>query len=279
MSVEIICPQCQSAFSKKSSTHWKCTSCGFEIPILNGVPTFTKAPADLTVSEKIERSAEQGSIWRQFNWKFLEESAAQLPVDAEVLDVGAGRGDFKTIFKGYSYTGLDIYPYPELNLAVDLIQTCPFRGASFDLILLANVIEHVYEYRSLVKRCTDLLKPGGKLLITVPFLLKLHQEPVDYHRYTRYALSELAAENGLIVERLDGYYNPLALWDEGIGNVWQYGAPRVNGFARLLAKTGIWFSQRISDYLKKSMGNGQVIAAERATNPNVLGYQCLFRKP
>ena len=278
MSVEIICPQCQSTFSRDSSTYWKCTSCGFEVPIRNGVPTFTKAPEDLTVSEKIERSAEQGSVWRQFNWKFLEGTAMRLSAGAEVLDVGAGRGDFKAIFRTHSYTGLDIYPYPELDLAVDLIQTCPFREASFDLVLLANVIEHVYEYRTLVKRCASLLKPGGRLLITVPFLLKLHQEPVDFHRYTRYALSELAAENGLTVELLDGYYNPLALWDEGIGNVWQYGVPRVNGIHRLIAKGGIWFTQRISNYLKRSMGNGQIKAVDQETNPNVLGYQCLFRK-
>jgi SAM-dependent methyltransferase len=278
MSVKIICPQCHSGFTK-SKDHWKCESCGYQVTLYNGVPTFTDAPADLTVSEKIDRSAEQGSIWRQFNWKFLEKNASRLPSDAEVLDVGAGRGDFKAIFKAFSYTGLDIYPYPELDLAVDLITTCPFQEGSFDLVLLANVIEHVYDYRALVKRCSFLLKHGGRLLVTVPFLLKLHQEPVDYHRYTRYTLADLATENDLAVETLDAYTNPLALWDEGIGNVWQFGISRVNGLNRLVAKTGVWFAQRTSNYLKKSMGNGRISPAEDEANPNVLGYQCLFRKP
>ena len=206
MSVEIVCPNCQSTFTKLA-TSWKCDRCGYSVNLVNGIPVFTEYPVDLIPSLKMERSAEQGSVWRRFNWKFLEETANSLPARSEILDIGAGRGDFKTIFINHFYTGLDIYPYPELDLAVDLIKTCPFLERTFDLIILANVIEHVYEYRSLVKRAASLLKPGGRILITVPFLLKLHQEPVDYHRYTHYAIAELATEVGLEVEKLDGYYN------------------------------------------------------------------------
>ena len=201
-----------------------------------------------------------------------------MPAGADVLDVGAGRGDFKELFTRHAYLGLDVYPYPELDLAVDLITTCPFKDNSFDLVVLANVIEHVYEYRSLVKQCASLLKPGGRLLITVPFLLKLHQEPVDFQRYTRYSLIQMAEENGLAVEQLDGYYNPLALLDEGIGNTWQYGLPKIMGIRKSIAKSGIFIMQKISNMLKRSLGNGYIAAADKDPNPNVLGYQCLLRK-
>jgi SAM-dependent methyltransferase len=41
-------------------------------------------------------------------------------------------------------------------------------GASFDLILIISVLEHLGNPLEVVSRCRDLLKPGGKLLINVP---------------------------------------------------------------------------------------------------------------
>lgn len=274
----IVCPKCHSKFSHKDDSCWKCGICGYTAQVINGIPVFSKYQSDLQPSEKIERCASQGSIWRQFNWKFIEQTAAKLIPEAEVLDIGAGRGDFKTIFTGSQYTGLDIYPYPELDLAADLIQVCPFNDESFDLIVLANVIEHVYDYRALFSQSARLLKPGGMLLVTVPFLLKLHQEPVDFHRYTRYALQQLALENGLAVDTLDGYYNPMAIMDEGIGNIWEFCLPKTNGAVKLLSKIGVFISQKFSDYLKHTLGNGYLAPAISENNLNVLGYHCLFVK-
>jgi SAM-dependent methyltransferase len=226
----------------------------------------------------IERGPEKGTLWRRFNWQFIEKTARLLPAKAEVLDVGAGRGDFKPIFANHSYLGLDIYPYPEIDLAVDLIELCPFKEESFDLVVLANVIEHIYDYRAIMTQVANLLKPGGRILVTVPFLLKLHQEPVDYHRYTRYALAQLADDLGLQVETLEGYYHPLGLMDEGIGNAWQFGLPKLHGFARIWAKANLVITQKISNMLKKSIGDGYIANATVDPNPNVLGYQILFRK-
>ena len=167
MSVEIVCPQCKHEFDRHAGS-WECPACGFSVRLVNGKPVFTEIPAEINPSEKIERSAEQGSIWRQFNWRFIEQVSKDLPVGSDVLDVGAGRADFKQLFAQHAYLGLDVYPYPELDLAVDIIQTCPFREGSFDLVVLANVIEHVYEYRALVTRCAELLKPGGRLVLDIP---------------------------------------------------------------------------------------------------------------
>ena len=102
---------------------------------------------------------------------------------------------------------------------------------------------------------------------------------MDFYRYTRYALINLAEEAGLEVEQLDGYYNPLALMDEGIGNAWQYSLPKTRGMQKAVAEAGIFVSQRISDLLKRSLGNGYIAPAGHDPNPNVLGYQCLLRKP
>ena len=275
---KIVCPKCKAAFDRSGAKQWKCSKCGYTVKLLNGKPVFTQAPGDLNPTEMIERGPEKGTIWRRFNWAFLEKIAASLPERADVLDVGGGRGDFKPIFARQSYLGLDIYPYPETDLAVDLIKECPFKDGSFDLVVLANVIEHVYDYRALMARATKLLKPGGALLVTVPFLLKVHQEPVDFHRYTRYALAQLAGELGLQGEILDGYYNPLGLLDEGIGNAWQFGLPKLSGLKLFWVKANLVLAQKISNMLKKTLGDGYIADAAVDKNPNVLGYQVLFRK-
>jgi SAM-dependent methyltransferase/ribosomal protein L40E len=279
ISDKIVCPKCKTDFDRSGKDAWKCQKCGYTVKLLNGKPVFTQAPDDLNPTEFIERGPEKGTLWRRFNWAFLEKTAKLLPANSDVLDVGAGRGDFKPIFKGHSYLGLDIYPYPEIDLAVDLIEACPFKDEGFDLIVLANVIEHVYDYRTLMSQVAGLVKPGGRILITVPFILKLHQEPVDFHRYTRYALAQLAGDLGLQVEVLEGYYNPVGLLDEGIGNAWQFGLPKLHGLGRFLAKANLVIVQKMSNMLKKSIGAGYIANADVDPNPNVMGYQCILQKP
>lgn len=278
MSNKIVCPLCASSFNQQDPEKWVCTGCGYSVPLVEGIPVFSGHPEDQNPQALIERGADKGSEWRRTNWRFIEKVAGRLPQAADVLDVGAGRGDFKKIFSDQAYLGLDIYPYPEIDLAVDLIECCPFKENSFDLVVMANVIEHVYEYRGLVSRCAWLLKPGGRLLITVPFLLKLHQEPVDYHRYTRYALEKVASENNLEIETLDAYTSPLALLDEGIGDTWEHVALQKTGFSRFLFKFNLVLIQKLANSLKKQEG-GRVKTAAEEQNPYVLGYLCVFKKP
>jgi hypothetical protein len=86
-------------------------------------------------------------------------------------------------------------------------------------------------------------------------------------------------ENGLQLETLDGYYNPIALLNEGIGNAWQYGVPQTGGINRLVAKLLIFICQNSSDRLAKIIGNGMIHDALQEANPNILGYQLLMRRP
>jgi 2-polyprenyl-3-methyl-5-hydroxy-6-metoxy-1,4-benzoquinol methylase len=185
----------------------------------NGIPLFTPVAGEIRPSEKLARGPDTGTPWRKANWRFLESQLAQLPAEAWVLDVGAGRGDFAALLDRFQTIALDIYPYPEIDLVCDLTVCNPFRPASFDAIVLMNVLEPVYDTHALLGRLSELLKPGGILITAIPFLVKLHQTPLDFVRYTHFALERFAPQHGLVCELLEGYYDPLFLLSEGTGNI------------------------------------------------------------
>lgn len=93
-----------------------------------------------------------------------------------LLDIGCGNGYFLTRAKdsGYSVEGQEISPLfinycrQELNLVVHSgeLEKLKLEVASFDVITMFDVIEHVYHPDKLLNECKRLLKPGGILVIT-----------------------------------------------------------------------------------------------------------------
>lgn len=92
-----------------------------------------------------------------------------------------------------------------LDEVVDLNLPLPFEADAFDTILLSDVIEHLPRPESLFGELNRVLRPEGAVLVNVPFLYPLHEEPFDFHRYTKHRLQQLAEEAGFAVERLEGY--------------------------------------------------------------------------
>lgn len=86
----------------------------------------------------------------------------------------------------------------EANLCFPL----PFKDGVFDTILCSDVLEHIPRPDSLWQEISRLLRPGGTLLLNVPFYYWIHERPHDYLRYTEYALRRLAFESGLEVVHL-----------------------------------------------------------------------------
>jgi SAM-dependent methyltransferase len=64
----------------------------------------------------------------------------------------------------------------------------PVPDAAYDTVLCSEVLEHVSDPWSGLQEIRRVLRPGGVLLLTVPFLARLHEEPHDYFRYTEHAL-------------------------------------------------------------------------------------------
>jgi SAM-dependent methyltransferase len=275
----IICPRCGTGLDTTLANSWNCPSCALQVPLLDGKPLFTPVHDEIIPSEKLPRSADSGSRWRQSNWKFLEREMNNLAPKAKILDVGCGRGDFSSLFSGHSFLELDIFPYPEVDVVCDLSKCVPFRENSFDMIALLNVIEHVPDARSLLLVIFRLLAPGGCALISIPFMLKIHQAPVDFVRFTHYALKTMADEMGFQIERLEGFVDPAGMIMEAARYYHFWELPNLNFFQRMIARLFLFDVSVNAFVLELFSGRGQLKDANLMKYPAPTGYQLVLRKP
>jgi SAM-dependent methyltransferase len=120
-----------------------------------------------------------------------------------ILDVGCGSKPYAVLFSADDYIGLDIdtpenraHGYAEFFYDGKLF---PFPDQSFDSLVCNQVLEHVFTPDLFLGEISRVLKPGGKLLLTVPFVWDEHEQPWDYARYTSFGLKSLLEKNGLDV--------------------------------------------------------------------------------
>ncbi len=71
-----------------------------------------------------------------------------------------------------------------------------FRDESFDLVICAELLEHVREPLLVLGEVGRVLRGGGRLLITAPFMYRIHGDPCDYARYTDHYWREVLTACG-----------------------------------------------------------------------------------
>jgi SAM-dependent methyltransferase len=124
-------------------------------------------------------------------------------LSGRLLDVGCGSKPYRALFSVESYVGLDIDSAATRQRGIaDYFydgNKFPFENASFDAILCNEVLEHVFNPDEFIQEIVRVLKPGGKLLLTVPFVWDEHEQPYDYARYSSFGLRALLEKQGLKV--------------------------------------------------------------------------------
>lgn len=123
----------------------------------------------------------------------------------KLLDVGCGTKPYRDYFNVSNYVGLDIDS--EENRArgtADFLYDgsgFPFDNAEFDWVLCNQVFEHVFNPKIFLAEIQRVLKPGGMLLLTMPFVWDEHEQPYDYGRYTSFGLNSLLEDAGFRILR------------------------------------------------------------------------------
>lgn len=120
-----------------------------------------------------------------------------------LLDVGCGRKPYCDLFSVNQYVGLEIDTIDNrTNKLADFFydgEIFPFTDQSFDGVVCNQVLEHIFTPDGFLSEIRRVLKPGGKLLLTVPFVWDEHEQPWDYARYSSFGLKSLLEKNGFEV--------------------------------------------------------------------------------
>jgi SAM-dependent methyltransferase len=127
-----------------------------------------------------------------------------------ILDIGCGEMPYRDLLleapsRATHYIGLDLagntYSRHKPDVRWDGA-VIPLRDASVESALATEVLEHCPEPLRTLSEIHRVLKPGGVLLITVPFLWPIHDPPYDEYRYTPFGLDRLLREAGFENRRI-----------------------------------------------------------------------------
>ena len=130
-----------------------------------------------------------------------------------VLDVGGARrrGRFRPP-PGARWLVADLTPALGPDVAADVV-ALPFRDGAFDAIKITEVLEHVPDPAAALAECGRVLRARGHVVISAPFLERLHGDPSDYGRYTETMwrrLLQAARLEPVSIAPQGGYFTHLA---------------------------------------------------------------------
>ncbi len=119
--------------------------------------------------------------------------ARQSPlVRGRLLDLGAGNQPYRVWYNRLvdASIAVDMTPSPGLA-AICSANRLPIKDQSVDVVLATEVLEHVADVEAAVAEVHRVLRPGGHLLATVPFIYPIHEAPFDFWRFTEHGLRSL----------------------------------------------------------------------------------------
>jgi SAM-dependent methyltransferase len=125
-----------------------------------------------------------------------------------VLDVGGKKTGKRGAFRppldkvaSWSYLNPDAATGPDFCCGSESI---PAVDGSFDTLVMTEVLEYLEDPATSLAEAARVLSPGGRLILTVPFLHALHGDwEADRQRLTEVKLRELSLAAGFEVERLE----------------------------------------------------------------------------
>lgn len=128
-------------------------------------------------------------------------------LDGRLLDIGCGNQPYRELFNPTDYCGLDIDTEEARHRGVATHfydgKTFPFGDESFDSALCNQVLEHVFNPDEFLSEVARVLKPGARMLLTIPFVWDEHEQPYDYARYSRFGLKALLEKGGFRILQHD----------------------------------------------------------------------------
>lgn len=132
-----------------------------------------------------------------------------LEAHGSLLDAGCGLMPYRYLVEQRvsRYDGIDLAVTKGIDIRYrGTITEMPEVGSdTYDFVLCSEVLEHLSAPWLAVAEIERVLKPGGSLVLSVPFLSRLHDEPHDYFRFTSHGLKSLVEASGMNVDEIVPY--------------------------------------------------------------------------
>lgn len=273
------CRECSSHFERHAASTLTCPSCKKGITLIHDVPYFDDIPDNIVLKNLQKDSTDQArwSIWRKKNFDFLCNVLQEIQKPSVFIDIGAGQGNFKQLFSEVNTClALDFYPYHGIDVVCNFSQGIPLIHNFADIILLSNVLEHMSEPYKLLKECRKILVPEGTLIIMVPFMMKVHQSPYDFYRYTQFGLDYLllkAGYNNIQIFPIGDMFDIITQYNKPINKLYQTIDDRVAKFPLRITMTFWQFFMNLTIHRMKNL-----IKSNPYEQSLPLGYGCIARK-
>jgi SAM-dependent methyltransferase len=118
---------------------------------------------------------------------FLERLVPK--VDGPVIEIGAkdygSTTSFRDLYQGVEYVGVDMEAGKGVDIVADLSAgTGQLPASHFALAICCSVLEHTPRPWLLADNIARLLRPGGQLYLSVPWVWRYHAYPDDYFRFS-----------------------------------------------------------------------------------------------
>ena len=183
------------------------------------------------------------------NTRSITKDLVQKYGRGNLLDVGAGYGRYRGMLAPLveKYQSSDAHDTRAdfIEDSADLKHT----DNSFDTVLCNQTLEHVKDAPGTIRELYRVLKPGGYVIATVPFLFPEHKDPGDFRRYTRDGFAQAFKAAGFTVIECKSY--------GGLGNVlaefvrMKTRNPYKPKRSKVVRKVGYWFSKFLDSLDKR----------------------------
>jgi SAM-dependent methyltransferase len=180
--------------------------------------------------------------------------ARRLPYQGVVVDLGCGTSPYKSLILASAerYLGIDwpnsYHSQENVDICGDITRGVPVQSESANTVVSFQVLEHLPVPDIFLSECHRILRSGGVLYITVPFMWHVHEAPYDYYRYTRHGLQYMLEKHGfagIIIEENTGFWQ---MW----GLKLNYHSLRfARGPLRTLFRPFWWLIQEIAPLLDR----------------------------
>jgi len=123
--------------------------------------------------------------------------------DKVVLNLGSGTNRIHP-----EIINVDLFPFKGVDIVADIC-ALPFKDSSIDGVICEDVLEHISHTNRLLKEMSRVIKPGGTVILKIPFLYPYHSSPEDFFRWTKDGMKHTLKEYNFSVKEFGIHGGPM----------------------------------------------------------------------